>query len=310
MVRFLTLLLLCAGSANVYAAGSPVDIDTAAQVYLAAGVRQQVRASLGAMPAKMRQMFTSQTSATLSAAQLAAVTAAARKGFQIAVFEPPALAALAANLDPLTVKNSLAFLASGVGTRMVKADIALAELPEATIDKVANGTIAAPSTSRRDALFKKMEAAAQSTESAVQIYVGIGRSLAIGTALGSGMDLETARHRVAKTDTAADSLTLARSLEIPLGRYLAYGYRGLRDADLRKLLSFLQSASGKVYVKAYIAAMSAGFEAMAQRTGERIGESWRELAEARVADAELLAPQTAHAPAPASAPAPAAAPGP
>jgi len=308
MVRHLTLLLLCAGAANAYAAGSAVDIDTAAQVYLAAGIRQQVRASLGEMPAKMRQMFTAQTSAKLSAPQLAAVTAAAEKGFQIAVFEPPALAAMAANLDPLTVKKSLAFLASGAGARMVKADIALAELDEATIDKVANGTITAPSTPRRDALFKELEAAAQSTGSAVQIYLGIGRSLAIGTALGSGMDLETARQRVAKTDTAADSQALAQSLQVPLGRYLAYGYRGLRDADLRKLLSFLQSASGKVYVKAYTAAMSAGFEAMAQHSGERIGESWRELAEARVADAELLLPQAAHAPA--SAPAPVAAPGP
>src|SRR5271167_1390851 len=100
MGRFFALLLLASG---VYAADSAVDIDTAAKIYQAAEVREQVRASLGSMPAHMRQLFTRDVAARLSEEQLAAVTAAAERGFRIDVFEPPALRALADNLDADTV---------------------------------------------------------------------------------------------------------------------------------------------------------------------------------------------------------------
>src|SRR5271165_1628496 len=114
MVRFACLLLLLAGCRAI-AASAPqtaVDIETAADVYQAAELRAQVRASLGSMPAKIRQMFASDPSAALSDTHLDAVTAAAKHAFQITVFEPPALSALASNLDTATVKKSLAFLNS------------------------------------------------------------------------------------------------------------------------------------------------------------------------------------------------------
>ncbi len=75
-----------------------------------------------------------------------AVTAAAKRGFRIDVFEAPALSALAANLDAATVKKIDAFLQSDLGRRMVAADLATAVLEEPTIDKIMNGDIAAPST--------------------------------------------------------------------------------------------------------------------------------------------------------------------
>jgi hypothetical protein len=283
MVRFALLLLL---ASSVQAANAPkeahsVDIDTAAEVYQAAAVREQVRASLGSMPDKIRQMFAVDAQASVSDRQLDAVSAAAKRGFQIAIFEPPALQALANNLDPATVKKSLAFLNSDLGRRMVAADVALSSLSEADIDKVMEGELKVPSTPQRDALTAKLEADTQSTESAVEIYLRIGRSIAVGTAVGAGMDPIAADEGAAKAVTPAGRAELAQNLREPLRRYVAYGYRDLSDADLMQLSEFLQSIPGKRYVTAYNAAMSAGFEAMAKRCGEQIGESWRELAQAQ-----------------------------
>src|SRR6202047_3617986 len=158
MIRF-ALLSLLSLTANVYAAESTVDIDTAAKLYQAAGLREQVRASLGAIPEHIRQLFAADSSAKLSEPQLAAVSAAAVRGFRIDVFEAPALQALAAHLDTATVKKTQAFLTSELGKRVVTADVALATLGEANIDKVMNGQISAPSTPKRDALFAKPERA-------------------------------------------------------------------------------------------------------------------------------------------------------
>ncbi len=275
MIRLCWLLLLF--SANLLAADSAVDINSAGEVYLAAGLREQVRASLAPMPSKIRALFASESSRKLSDKQLAAVTAAAKRGFRIDVFEPPALAAFAANLDRHTVERSLAFLSSTVGKRMVQADTASAEIDEATIDKVTSGKLSVRSTPNRDALLARIGAAEQSATTAVQIYVAIGKAIAVGNALGSGLDLETARQAVAKSANAAADENLQASLKIPLARYLAYGYRDLSDSDLKAILSFMESKAGKIYVHASIAALSAGYDAMGRRCGERIGESWREL---------------------------------
>jgi len=291
MIRFALLLLF---SANLDAAvqhsdGAGVDIDTAASLYQAAEVREQVRASLDSMPGKIRQMF-AVDAAAITPKQLDAVDAAAKRGFQIAVFEPPALDAFANGLDAATVKKSLEFLASDVGQRMVAADVALARLDEATIDKIMSGEVATPSTPERDSLTTKLEQETQSTDSAVEIYLRIGRALAIGTAIGSGMDPVAADQRAEKAAGATQREDLGKNLREPLRRYLAYGYRELSDADLQRLSAFLESRAGKRYVTAYNAAMSAGFDAMGKRCGEQIGESWRELAQAELSP-PLAAPE-------------------
>ena len=76
MVRRAAALLVIGGlsfAGVIHAAGPGVDIDTAATIYQAAQVREQVRASLGTMPAQVRQMFEKDASAKLSPEQLAAV---------------------------------------------------------------------------------------------------------------------------------------------------------------------------------------------------------------------------------------------
>src|ERR1700687_886985 len=183
MFRFVLLLLVPAG---LYAAQSAVDIETAAKIYQEAAIREQVRASLGSMPAHIRQLFSADTAAQLSDQQLNAVTAAAKRGFRIDVFEAPALSALAANLDAATVKKTDAFLESALGRRMAAADMATATLDEPKIEKIMNGEITAPSTPERDALFDKLEQASRSTESPVQIFLSMGQAVAIGTAVGAG----------------------------------------------------------------------------------------------------------------------------
>ena len=281
MQRFMLLMMLATSAYGVGLGGSGsgggIDIDTAAQVYQAAEIREQVRATLGSMPERIRQMFSADSATALTDSQLGAISTAAEHGFRIYNFEPPALVALAANMDANSVKKTLAFLNSEAGQHMVVADLALSKLPEASIDKAMNGQLAAPSTPSRDALMVKLAKATRSTESTVNIFLRMGRAVAVGTAIGSGRDPIAADDRARKSSEATRQ-DMEQNMNDPLRSYMAYGYRDLSDAELKKLLSFLESVAGKSYVNANIEAMGAGFEAMGKRCGEQLGESLRELA--------------------------------
>jgi len=279
MFRFAFLLSL-AGLAH--AAVPPIDIDTAAQLYQEAAIREQVRASLPSMPGHIRKLFQGNTSTPLTDSQLEAVNLAATRAFRIDVFEAPALSAFAANLDADTLKKAEAFLATDTGKRMVVADVGLASLSDTDADKVMSGDISAPSTPQRDALFEKLERAERSAESTVQILLTMGTAVATGTAVGSGMDPGPVEQRARKSGEASRQ-TLEENMREPTRRYLAYGYRDLSDADLKRMLSFLQSTAGKQYISAYLASLGAGFYAMGRRCGEQLGESLRELAMAQLA---------------------------
>lgn len=276
MIRVLLLLLVSTGLCQ---AGAGVDIETAAGVYQAASIRDQVRPALRVMPARMRQLFVGDGSRALTDAHLAAVEAGAVRGFRIDVFEPPALQALAAGLDAPTARDSLKFLGSAAGRRMVAADIAAAQLDEATAGRVASGDITTDAGAAREALLDRLAGATRSLDTAVQVYLTIARGLAVGTAIGGGRD------PVAAADTATRSVNdqlraeIAQNMREPLRRSLAYGYRDLSTADLNDMLAFFRSRSGERYVVAYQRSMNAGFEAMSQRCGEHIGEAWRELAQ-------------------------------
>jgi hypothetical protein len=280
MSRF-ALLLSLAAMANA-AVAAPVDIDTAAQLYQAAAIREQVRASLGSMPAHIRKLFQGNTSAPLSEPQLSAVNVAAVRAFRIDVFEAPALSAFASNLDADTLKKAEAFFSSDSGKRWVAADVGLASLRDEDADKIMNGDMAAATTPQRNALFEKLERAERSSESTIQILLSMGTAVALGTAVGSGMDPGPVEERARKSGEASRQ-TLEDSMREPMRRYVAYGYRDLSDADLKHVLSFLQSTAGKQYVSAYIASLDAGFQAMGRRCGEQLGESLRELAMAQPA---------------------------
>jgi len=290
MVRFALLLLVSGGAF----AAQPLDIETAAKIYQDAAIRDQVRASLESMPAHIRQLFSADAAAQLSDQQLNAVTAAAKRGFRIDVFEAPALSALAANLDAATFKKTEAFLQSDVGRRMVEADTAAASLEEAKIDSIMNGQLTAPSTPQREALFDKLERASRSTESTVQIFLSMGQAVAVGTAVGAGRDPATVAESARKSGEASRA-GLEQGMREQLRRYLAYSYRDLSDADLKNVLRFLESPAGKRYVSAYIASLGAGFDAMGKRCGEQLGESLRELAQAQL-DIPTAAPPSIAAP--------------
>ncbi len=279
MFRFAFLLGL---SGLAQAAVAPVDIDTAAQLYQEAAIREQVRASLGSMPGHIRKLFEGNTSTPLSDTQLQAVNVAAMRGFRIDVFEAPALSAFAANLDAETLKKAETFLATDAGKRMVAADLRLAALSDADADKVMNGDMAPPSTPQRTVLFEKLERAERSSESTVMILVTMGTAVAAGTAVGSGMDPGPVEQRARKSGEASRHSMEENILE-PSRRYLAYGYRDLSDADLKQMLAFLQSTAGRQYISAYLASLNAGFYAMGRRCGEQLGESLREIAMAQLA---------------------------
>jgi hypothetical protein len=294
MVRRVAVLMVIGGLASagaVHAAGPAVDIDTAATIYQAAQVREQVRASLDSMPAQIRQMFERDSSAKLSDEQLAAVTAAAERGFRIDVFEAPALSTLAQNLDPATVVKTQAFLSSALGKRMVADDVASATMGQENIDKVMNGEISAASTPKRDAVLEKLEKAAKATESTVEVFLSMGQAVAVGTAIGSGLDQGSIAERAKKSGDAGRA-ELEDSMRLPMRRFLAYSYRDMSDSDLKHLLSFLESPAGMRYVTAYNASMGAGFDAMGKRTGERLGESLRELAQAKLEQPARNSPPT------------------
>jgi hypothetical protein len=278
MIRFALLIFL---TANAYAAESTVDIDTAAKIYQAAAIREQVRPSLGSMPAHIRQLFATDSTTQLSEEQLAAVTAAAKRGFRIDVFEAPALQVLAQNLDTATVNKIEVFFAGDVGRRMVSADVALANLGEENIDKVMNGEITAPSTPKRDALFDKLERATHSTESTVEIFLSMGQAVAVGTAIGAHQDPSSIAERSRKSGEASRA-GLEENMRAPMRRFVSYGYRDLSDADLKRVLAFMESTPGKRFVTAYNASMGAGYDAMGKRTGEQLGETLHELAQAQL----------------------------
>jgi hypothetical protein len=284
MLRFAFLLILAvaANAAAATAMVAPVDIDTAAQLYQAAEIREQVRASLGSMPGHIRKLFQGNTSTPLSDTQLAAVNVAAVRAFRIDVFEAPALSAFAANLNADTVKKAEAFLATDAGKRWVAADLGLASLSDADADKIMNGDMAAASTPQRNVLLEKLERAERSSESTVQILLTMGTAVATGTAVGSGMDPGPVEARARKSGEASRQ-AMEDNYREPMRRYMAYGYRDLSDADLRQVLSFLQSSAGKQYISAYLASLGAGFYAMGRRCGEQLGESLRELAMAQLA---------------------------
>jgi hypothetical protein len=296
-MRMFRLAFLLSLAATANAAIAPVDIDTAAQLYQAAAIREQVRASLGSMPGHIRKLFQGNTSTPLSDKQLAAVNVAAIRAFRIDVFEAPALSAFAANLDADTLKKAEVFLVSDAGKRWVAADVGLASLSDDETDKIMNGDITAPSTAQRNVLFEKLERAERSSESSVQILLTMGTAVALGTAVGSGMDPGPVEERARKSGEASRQ-TLEDSMREPMRRYMAYGYRDLSDADLKRVLSFLQSTAGKQYISAYMASLGAGFYAMGRRCGEQLGESLRELALAQLAtdgaDREPPAPLQRH----------------
>jgi hypothetical protein len=279
MFRFALLL----GLAGLAQAGvPPVDMDTAAQLYQEAAIREQVRASLGSMPAHIRKLFQGNTSTPLTDSQLEAVNLAATRAFRIDVFDAPALSAFAANLDVETLKKAEVFLASDAGKQMVAAELGLASLSDADAEKVMNGDISAPSTPQRHAIVEKLERAERSSESTVQILLTMGTAVAAGTAVGSGMDPGPVEQRARKSGEASRQ-TLEENLREPMLRYMTYGYRDVSDADLKHVLSFLQSTAGRQYISAYLASLGAGFYAMGRRCGEQLGESLREMAMAQLA---------------------------
>jgi hypothetical protein len=300
MIRFafLSSVACLFAAAGIARAGvPPVDIDTAAQLYQEAEIREQVRASLGAMPTHIRKLFQGNTSTPLTPTQLDAVNVAAVRAFRLDVFEAPALTAFAANLDADTVKKAEAFLATDVGKRWVAADLGLASLNDADADKVMNGDTAAPTTPQRNVLFEKLERAERSSESTVLILVTMGTAVAAGTAVGSGLDPGPVEQRARKSGEATRQ-SMEDNLREPMRRYLAYGYRDLSDADLKQVLSFLQSSAGKQYMSAYLASLGAGFSAMGRRCGEHLGESLRELAMAQLAAEDADRANGAPSPAP------------
>jgi hypothetical protein len=304
MIRFafLSSVALLAGLGAAGAAIAPaVDIDTAAQLYQEAAIREQVRASLGSMPAHIRKLFQGNTSTPLTPKQLDAVNVAAVRAFRIDVFEAPALSAFAANLDAETVRKAEAFLATEAGRKMVAADLGLASLSDADAEKVMNGDTAAPTTAQRNVLVERLERAERSSESTVQILLTMGTAVAAGTAIGSGMDPGPVEERARKSGEASRQ-SLEENLREQMRRYMAYGYRDVSDTDLKQILSFLQTSAGKQYISAYLASLGAGFNAMGRRCGEHLGESLRELAMAQLAaedaDRANRAPTAAPAPAP------------
>jgi hypothetical protein len=116
----------------------------------------------------------------------------------------------------------------------------------------------------------------------VQIYLSMGTAVAVGTAIGSGMDPAPVEARARKSGESSRA-DMEKSMREPMRRYMAYDYREFSDADLKRMLSFLESSAGKRYILAYNASLGAGFDAMGKRCGEQLGDSLRELAMAKIA---------------------------
>ena len=104
----------------------------------------------------------------------------------------------------------------------------------------------------------------------------MGQAVAIGTAIGSGLDRKSVAERAQKSGEASRA-GLEHDMREPMRRFLAYSYRDLSDSDVKHMVSFLESPAGSRYVTAYNAAMGAGYEAMGRTHGRA---ARRELARA------------------------------
>jgi hypothetical protein len=273
MLRSLCLVVTCLISADN--ASAAVSIDTAGRIFEAAAVREQVRASLVSMPKRIREMFSAQSSTTWTEAQLIAIGSAAGKGFRIDVFEPTALKAFADHMDDKSADKTLKFLKSPLGLRMVAADRAIAVLSETQIDDVLTGKTPPTADAKRLAAVDQLERASHSAESTVEVFLALGRAVAVGTAIGTGNDPAKVEAELRK-DSDDGRPQMVEAMRESMRRYLNYGYRDLSTNDLNHLGSFLHSRAGKAYVEAYTAALAKGYEEMGKRCGEEIEDSLAE----------------------------------
>ena len=192
MIRF--ALLDAVGRQCRMRPSQPVDIDTAAKIYQDAAHARTGARLVGNDAGADTQMFSARR---LGAALRSSSSPRSR---------PPPSAAFAStcsrrrrctrspqNLDAATVTKSEGIPGERSGPAHGGRRCRRGDARRSQIDKIMNGELAAPSTPKRDALVDKLEHASRSTESTVQIFLSMGQAVAIGTAIGSGLDPSSGR---------------------------------------------------------------------------------------------------------------------
>ena len=71
----------------------------------------------------------------------------------------------------------------------------------------------------------------------------MGQAVAIGTAIGSGLDQQSVAERAHKSGEASRA-GLEQDMREPMRRFLAYSYRDLSDSDLKHLRRVLRVPGG------------------------------------------------------------------
>jgi len=256
------------------AAEADVDAATAAQVYVAAETREQMRPAYKAMPAQMRKIFAMRGSFTEE--RLAAVEVATEASFREEIFEPVVLSSLATNLDSNTASKALEFLGGSLGRRLMAAQIALARLDQSDADKIMLGETEVPSTPQRDAIIIQIEQAAKTAETTAAIFMTMEQAVFDGSVLGTGHKPPPENDRLRK-ENEARRIEIESQMREPLRRLLVYGYRDLSIDELAQILDFIGSTEGRSYVQAYFVALQAGYEAMGKSCGIEIAKKWRAI---------------------------------
>ena len=280
MGRFAVLLLL---ASRLHAAESAVDIDTAAKIYQAAAVREQVRASLGRDAGAIAPAIRAETSPRkLSDSNSRRSRPPRSAAFASTCSRRLRSRALAENLDPPTVAKVQAFLASDLGRRMVAADVAEARggRRDQRQDHERRSRGALDAEARR-AVRETGARDPRSTESPVQIYLshGRGRGHRYRHRLRPGP--ESVAERRARNGEASRA-ELEESMRVPMRKILAYRYRTLSDCGSQAHAG-VSGVARREALRDRLQRLAWGrvSDAMGRRTGEQLGEALREMAQAQ-----------------------------
>lgn len=200
---------------------------------------------------------------------LAAMRDAAAANFDPSVLQRDIAQTLAVTMRRSDMRNAIAWLQSGNGRRVTRAEMeAAASLsPQALHDYLGETKRRPPSMSRRKLLSELIESTraveivANETEAiALAVAIGMDSAQPVQKRLGPANLRERLRNLMPPEQVRA---TLAAQMPV----YFSYTYRGVSDKDLAEYLRFNRSVLGKHYNEAVTSALVSALT----RAGIRMG---------------------------------------
>ena len=267
MKRF---LYSAAAFAALVAAGPGVQAQSAESTALAKRlvVASGLAVQLEAFPKQVDQEM-AQARGRMPDEVLDALAGAARESFSPALLRVDIERTLAASLAAEEMKKAIAWLETGAGLRVTRAEeLASDGMTHEAVQAHVESTQRRPPSERRNRLIADLVTSTTAVEGTAKLM----ESIALGIALG--MDaMQPAQKRLglaalqARVRSALPPEQLRKSIaEVMPGLY-GFTYRELSDADLADYVAFNRSAHGKRYNDAMMAALTDALTRASVRVG-------------------------------------------